>query len=243
MLLVIDNLLSIFAPHICKECGYEGKTLCSRCIFNIVNNVKPACLMCGLPSEGSNLCGACRKRRHRFNNLISVGPRCGALKQLVGDYKYNSEVASCRSIARLLAERINRLDLDLRDYVIIPIPTIDQHIRERGFDHMLYVARQLVKYTELKMNNKLLARSDNMSQHNQSGKTRRTMIKKSIVASRKLQSNPNLMPRKVIILDDIWTTGSTLSTAAEICQKYGAKEIIGLTVAYQPKKPASASHK
>lgn len=199
--------------------------------------------MCSLPSEGSNLCGVCRKKRHRFNNLISVGPRCGALKQLVGDYKYNSEVASCRSIARLLAERINRLDLDLRDYVIIPIPTIDQHIRERGFDHMLYVARQLVKYTELKMNNKLLARSNNMSQHNQSGKTRRTMIKKSIVASRKLQSNPNLMPRKVIILDDIWTTGSTLSTAAEICQKYGAKETIGLTVAYQPKKPASASPK
>lgn len=243
MLLVIDNLLSTIAPHICKECGYEGETLCNRCIFNKVNNVKPICLMCGLPTKETDLCNECRKKQYCFNDLITVGPRRGALKRLVGDYKYNSEVASCCSIARILAERINRLDLDLSNYVIIPIPTIDQHIRERGFDHMLYVTRQLVKYTELKMNNKLLARSDNMSQHNQSGKTRRTMIKKSIVASRKLQSNPNLMPRKVIILDDIWTTGSTLSAAAEICRKYGAKEIIGLTVVYQPKKPASAGHK
>ena len=240
MLLVIDNLLSALAPHICKECCSEGGTLCNRCIFNMVNNVKPICLMCGLPTKETNLCNECRKKQYCFNDLIAVGPRRGALKRLVGDYKYNSEVASCRSIARLLAERINRLDLDSSNYVIIPIPTIDQHIRERGFDHMLYVARQLVKYTELKMNNKLLARSDNMSQHNQSGKTRQTLIKKSIIASRKLQSNPNLMPRKVVILDDIWTTGSTLFTAAEICQKYGAKETIGLTVAYQPKKPASA---
>ena len=243
MLLVIDNLLSTIAPHICKRCGVEGKTLCNRCIFNIINNVSPVCLICHHPTSGTNLCAACKKTQSCFDELVAVGLRRGALKRLVGDYKYNSEVASCRSIARLLAERINRLDLDSSNYVIVPIPTIGQHIRERGFDHMLYVTRQLVKYTELKMNNKLLARSDNMSQHNQSGKTRHTLIKKSIIASRKLQSNPNLMPRKVVILDDIWTTGSTLSTAAEICQKYGAKETIGLTVAYQPKKPASASPK
>lgn len=243
MLLVIDNLLSTIAPHICKRCGVEGKTLCNRCIFNIINNVSPVCLICHRPTSGTNLCAVCKKTQSCFDELVAVGLRRGALKRLVGDYKYNSEVASRYPIAELLAERIYANKLELGDYVVIPIPTISQHIRERGFDHMLYVARQLVKYTELKMNNKLLARSDNMSQHNQSGKTRRTMIKKSIVASRKLQSNPNLMPRKVIILDDIWTTGSTLSTAAEICQKYGAKEIIGLTVAYQPKKPASASHK
>ena len=243
MLLVIDNLLSTIAPHICKRCGVEGKTLCNRCIFNIINNVSPVCLICHHPTSGTNLCAACKKTQSCFDELVAVGLRRSALKRLVGDYKYNSEVASCYPIAELLAERIYANKLELGDYVVIPIPTISQHIRERGFDHTLLVARQLARRTGLKMNNKLLERADNLSQHNQSSKTRKTLIKKSLIASRSLSDNPALMPKKIIILDDIWTTGSTLSTAAEICQKYGAKEIIGLTVAYQPKKPASASHK
>ena len=243
MLLVIDNLLSTIAPHICKRCGVEGKTLCNRCIFNIINNVSPVCLICHRPTSGTNLCAACKKTQSCFDELVAVGLRRGALKRLVGDYKYNSEVASCYPIAELLAERIYANKLELGDYVVIPIPTISQHIRERGFDHMLLVARQLAKEAGLEMNKKLLERTDNMSQHSQSNKTRQTLIKKSLVASQKLINNQVLMPKRVIILDDIWTTGSTLSTAAGICREYGAKKVIGLTVSYQPKKLASASRK
>ena len=159
---------------------------------------------------------------------------------LVGDYKYNSEIASSKPIAKLLSSRINDLDLDGE---IVPIPTIPAHIRQRGFDHIVMMARQLSRETGLAVNNKMLIRVDNSSQHTLSGSERKTHIKKSLKLSEKYQhvvgsdnhENQLPVPHTAIILDDIWTTGATMETAAKLLRSIGVQKIIGLVVLYQPK--------
>ena len=160
----------------------------------------------------------------------------------MGDYKYNSELASCRPIAELLAAKI--AGLNQHDEIeIVPIPTIPAHVRQRGFDHTCMVAKQLAKLSNLRENNKILARADNSSQHTLSGKERRTHITKSLLLSEKyrrvIESNGKMasppIPHTALVLDDIWTTGATMETAAKLLRSIGVQKIIGLVVLYQPK--------
>ena len=240
MLLLMDGLLSVLSPHICKGCGSVGATYCRRCIFDTIKRIDPICLYCRRPAGRSNLCRICCKKHHLFDDLIAIGPRRGSLMTLVGDYKYNSEIASSKPIAKLLSSRINDLDLDGE---IVPIPTIPAHIRQRGFDHIVMMARQLSRETGLAVNNKMLIRVDNSSQHTLSGSERKTHIKKSLKLSEKYQhvvgsdnhENQLPVPHTAIILDDIWTTGATMETAAKLLRSIGVQKIIGLVVLYQPK--------
>ena len=134
MSLLIDDIIGLLSPHICKECGSIGATYCRRCIFNTIKRNDHICLYCRQPAEHNNVCDSCCKKYHLFDDVIAIGPRKGSLKSLVGDYKYNSELASCRPIAELLAAKI--AGLNQHDEIeIVPIPTISAHVRQRGFDH------------------------------------------------------------------------------------------------------------
>lgn len=232
MLLLIDSLVGLLAPHICKECGRVGSTYCSCCVFNTTKRNYPICLFCGQSCKSNNLCPACRHRHPEFSQLYCIGERRGSLRHLVGDYKYNSEMASCHPLAQLLANRLSFATLS--DAVIVPIPTISAHIRQRGFDHMLLLAQQLGKLVDCRVDSRLLYRTNNVSQHQLSLADRRKLIKSSL-AVRRPQSTA--APSTVLLLDDIWTTGSTMMAAADLLRSIGIERIIGCVVVQQPKSP------
>lgn len=225
-----DCLLSLLSPHICKGCNALGSTLCKCCIINMLRQKYPICLICKRLCKNNNLCVTCQgKSSQPFNDIIAVGPRHGALKRLIGDYKYNSEIASAGVIADLLYGRLAQYSSNGSNFTLVPIPTIDKHIRERGFDHMLEVARCLSRLQNLPLNNKILGRTNNLSQHSLSRDDRRILIGRSII----LEQTSNL-PNNIVLLDDIWTTGSTLLTTAEKLKKADVRRIVGLVVAFQP---------
>ncbi|MDO4271392.1 MAG: phosphoribosyltransferase family protein [Candidatus Saccharibacteria bacterium] len=171
------------------------------------------------------MCAICQKKHNLFTSLYCVGERCGSLKRLVGDYKYHSEIASYRPLAQLLADKV----CPANDVVIVSIPTISAHIRERGFDHMLLVARELARLTGSSVNNKLLYRTDNLSQHTLKLVDRKKLIQKSLA----IKTNCPI-PDKVLLVDDIWTTGSTMMTAAKLLKMAGVSKIYGAVIARQP---------
>ena len=265
MLGLADQCLELLSPHICKGCGAVGSTFCSRCILYTTKHNYPICVSCDKPCKSNNLCAACREKNKLFDQVVCVGERSGALAHLIGDYKYNSEVASCRPIAKLVYIRLRQagiiaphklLDDEVEaaikttalsamandngvpanlaransDAQIVAIPTIAKHIRQRGFDHMLLVARELSKLSGLPVNTKLLTRADNVSQHTLSAVDRRKLIKRSLVLRRKIA----VVPSTVILIDDIWTTGSTLSTAAALLRQIGVQKIIAVAILKQP---------
>ena len=170
---------------------------------------------------------------------MAVAERSGVLKRLVGDYKYNSEVENCRPLADILSNRLQNVSIP-PTAVIIPVPTITSHVRSRGFDHTLYLARQLSRRINHPVNNKILIRTDNMAQHMQNASNRRKLIQKSLAISPRLATGSLLpapaIPDYVILLDDIWTTGSTMETAAKLLKGIGVKSVLGLVVLYQPKR-------
>lgn len=233
MLMAFDYIIGLLSPHICKNCGAVGSTYCERCILDTVKHNNPICLVCGRPCKSNNLCSLCQQTEP-FNGLITLSPRLGAMKRLVGDYKYNSEAESAKVLARMLAMKLRQTDIASQKLVVVPIPTVPAHVRARGFDHMLLMTKELSRMLRVKMNNKILDRSDNLAQHSLSMANRRKLIKKSLILNNRC---PALSDDAVyLVLDDIWTTGSTMRTAAELLHKAGARHVVGATITYQPTK-------
>ncbi|MDR2524312.1 MAG: hypothetical protein LBC95_02090 [Candidatus Nomurabacteria bacterium] len=183
------------------------------------------CLVCGEVTK-RGLCRNCRLGVP-FERAFVVGERRGALKRLVGDFKYNSERGNALVIARLLDAVLPVLPTGI---VIVPIPTIAPHIRRRGFGHTELVAHHLAKSRHIPCDNRLLLRADNSVQHGLKARERQRQARTTF------RLNPRrAVPPEILLLDDIYTTGATMIAAAKLLKKHGAKTINVAIVARQVK--------
>jgi ComF family protein len=149
--------------------------------------------------------------------VFVVGERTRTLRKLVGNYKYFSRRESAVATAQLLNDVLPEISPEL---TIVPLPTIPKHIRERGFDHMKLVARKLSHRRGLKCDLNLLCRTDNVSQHTANLQQRQKQ------AAQAFSVNPHRpMPKLILLVDDIYTTGATTMAAAKLLKKHGAREV------------------
>ena len=115
----------------------------------------------------------------------------------------------------------NELFNQNRDRIIlVPVPTLSAHIRERGFDHTQILAKQLSKILKIE-SSEIIAKVSKTTQRGANFKTRQIQAKKSY----QFISEKLLKDKIYVILDDIRTTGATLNSIAEILLKNGADEI------------------
>ena len=220
---MIDELMQVFAPHICEGCGRVGKPLCARCINYIIDQKWTLCVNCNQQmtttelAKSGNLCRDCCKKLP-FKKVFVVGERSGLLQSLVGNYKYFSRRESAKPIAKLVFSSLpSELPPDL---TVVPLPTIPKHIRQRGFDHMKLVARELARLTELPKSTSLLKRVNNLSQHGANLKQRKLQAEQAFRTNLSTK-----MPERVLLIDDIYTTGNTTKAAAKMLKSIGVKEI------------------
>lgn len=137
-----------------------------------------------------------------------MGERDGVLKGLISAYKFHS----ARAAADVLAEML-RIIID-QDYTVVPLPTIRRHIRERGFDHIGLIARRLGMPVE-----KVLQRKNNSVQVGASQEERE---RQAAEAYEVVGVDPN---KRYLLLDDVWTTGSSMKAACEVMRGVGIKNL------------------
>jgi len=232
---VIDKILSVIAPHICKSCGEQGTALCKRCIFNVLQNKYTKCVVCsrevsaGAFAKHGNLCRVCA-RTSLFAKVFVVGSREKVLQHLVDDYKFNSERGTAEPLAELLAKTMPATTPS--DLIVVPITTVAKNVRSRGFDHMKLIAKKLAHIQHLRLMPDLLLRTNNLTQHFLANPSeRRANAEKSFAISPRVK-----IPAKILLVDDIFTTGATVNTAAKLLYAGGAKEIWLAVIVRQPQK-------
>lgn len=219
---MIDTLLSQVAPHLCCSCGRIGSLLCDNCKYNIIDEATDDCMVCGRSADERGICKDCRVP---YDKAWYVGERSGALKGLIDAYKFEYARAAHLSLAELLSDRVDQLPSNT---IVVPVPTVTSHIRERGYDHTLLIARCFAKKRKLSME-RVLQRATSTRQR---GASREDRITQAKMAFRVKQKIDPYVPH--LIIDDIITTGSIVYFAAEALRKAGARNVWVAVIARQP---------
>ena len=219
---VVKIIFDALLPYYCRGCGRTGSLLCEECRgeIKIIGEVK-----------GKNL-GDLKK-------LYVGGYRTGALEMLVKDYKFKS----MKKISGVLVEILDEAMPKGLEAVIVPLPTIKKHIRERGFDHARKLAEDFAKRRGLEVC-PVLKRVNKTVQVGADEETREKQAEEAygidfIMAQKlfgedekagRLEAN-RLDPRKTyLLIDDVWTTGASMRAAAKKLREAGVEKIYGIVV-------------
>ena len=198
---ILSKMLDLFAPNFCMCCGKIGNVLCDDCFdkrFPVIT--KQEC----------------------DNRLWCTGERLGLLKRMINEYKYNCK----RDLAIVFAKAMdNVLPRNLIDVSIVPLPTIDRHIRVRGFDHCLLLARKLAELRGYEVE-RLLTRKNDYVQVGASKNDREKQARSAYEINGMVNTN-----RNYLLLDDVYTSGSSMKNAERILRENGAQNIYKIVLA------------
>lgn len=206
-----EALLDLIMPHYCYSCGVIGSILCEHCKNDIIDERQNHCLKCGLLINDS-----CKLCRLPYQKSWTVNYRTPHLASILSHYKYDSVRSLAVPLANILASSTPAFP---KNTVIVPIPTIRKHIRQRGFDHSKLLATRFAKLKDCKCRS-LLIRKTSTRQVGANKTERIKQAKSAFSCTEKLDPKANY-----VLLDDICTTGSTLKYAAKELKLHGAKHI------------------
>lgn len=214
---LIDPLLATIAPHTCLACRREGALLCADCA-TLLPDIEPACYRCGRVGSWE-VCDQCREHV-ALRHVQAMTPYESFAEALLQSYKFERGYSAHRQIAQVLAGASLPSDA-----LLVPVPTITNHVRWRGYDHAQLIARRLSKLTRLPTA-RLLERTNQLSQTGKKRAERLGQLGGAIV----LRSAP---PKnaKIVLIDDVMTTGATLEQCALVLHAAGASDISGVVFA------------
>ena len=210
-------------PWTCKLCGETDNVdlgVCKDCI-SILPWCRRACYQCGLPIHTSSnerlLCGQCLKKPPMFDHLHAALWYQPPISQLITDYKYFQRWENARCLIGLFAMTIPVMPADAR---LVPMPSHARRIRERGFNAVYECLRFLNKQISVKYDQTLLKRANYTE--TQTGKTkpqRRKNVKNAFRVTRPIDNE------KIILFDEVVTTGATVDEASKQLKKAGASNV------------------
>ena len=199
------GLLDLLAPHSCRGCGHINSILCNRCKNNIILDHLEHPPKLKLPKS--------------FPPTFIVSDRAGLVNVLIHDFKYNSARALAMSFAEILHQILPPLPSST---IIVPLPTVQQHIHARGLDHTYLITKKLARLGGCRME-RLLIRNNNTVQVGSDRKTRLTQAKSAYLVNPDIKINPTAT---YLLFDDVWTTGASMKAAVKKLRQAGAKNIV-----------------
>lgn len=219
---IFNYLGNLVAPHYCTCCGKIGSLICVDCKYNIVCEIDPICIACRQPTTRNSLCSKCQKY---YSQAWTLGSKAEDLERIIYRYKFERIRGLGAEIADLLSQRIGILP---QNVIVVPVPTIRSHIRQRGYDHALLIAQEVARRNNVEYQSVLGRRTSNK----QRGASRAKRIAQAKQAFCLVE--PVDQSKIYLIIDDVTTTGATLDYAAKTLVDAGASSVWVAVAMYQP---------
>ena len=221
---LLERLFAVAAPDECLNCGREGAWLCADCV-KLLPAKQSSCWNCNALTVGGRTCAKCRRTSALQGVKVAVRYE-GLAELLIKSYKYQAR----RGVAGDLSRLIKPLALELNPDLIVPVPPATLRLRQRGFDHTWRLASRLGTATNLPVAAALAC----LDATRQVGHGRRDRLAQA--TGRFAATRPDLVKgQRVVILDDVITTGATMAACAAVLRQAGAREVWGLALPFGAK--------
>jgi len=235
----VEGFLDLLFTPRCQVCRRFVKALiCPDCAAQIVPLMPPLCRVCGEPldplAKGGDLCADCRPDKRPFDLARGFAPYQGALREAIHRLKYQGIRALARPLAEMASACFDGAGGDPPNLVaadidfICPVPLHPDRQRLRGFNQSELIARRLGERLRLEVNAAALRRAKATApQVDLSGNERLRNVRGAFV----VEDKAAVAGKSVLVLDDVRTTGSTVSECAKVLRRAGAARVFALTVA------------
>ncbi len=258
ILRVAESLFSVLFPSDCRICGepllnISRLPVCPECVSGIRPVRGKVCSICGervlssyadRDDDGLRRCPVCRRIDRPFNRAVSYGSYDSGLRELIHLLKYNGVRPAAKVLGRMLADAImalqpdierSRLERNMFDQLailVVPVPLFKAKRRQRGFNQAERIARAALKcHPEpecFQLVPDLLQRTrDTHSQIGLTSHQRRKNLRGAFAVARAAE----VTGRDVLLVDDIYTTGTTSAECARVLRRAGARKVWVATVA------------
>jgi ComF family protein len=231
---VFEALKDLLFPPACLGCERRldhsrPPLFCADCQAELAFVRSPLCPCCGTPyvAGGDHLCPACLDNRYAFDAARSLLFYQPPVDRIIRALKFGGQLTALATLGALAGQADWLRDQDEPD-LLLPVPLHPDRLRERGFNQALALARGCFPQWRKKISTDVLLRVRSTTPQSQlSGKERRANLGKAFA----LSGRESVAGKRVLLVDDVFTTGSTVHECGAVLRAAGAARIEVFTVA------------
>ncbi|MBE5939375.1 MAG: ComF family protein [Lachnospiraceae bacterium] len=225
-----NQVEGLLYPSACIVCGEEtkGELVCTYCTDKVLLIKEPKCMKCGkhIDDEYKEYCPDCLTASHLYRKGIGAFEYNEYLKETLYDLKYHGTKYVGRLMGKEIAKKYRHDILEWEADCIVPVPLHHKKERKRGYNQATIIAEAIGNELHIPVRDDILLRSVNTVPQKELSKEERIknlenafIIRENVV---KLE--------KIIIVDDIYTTGATIDRCAKVLLESGCKEVYYIAV-------------
>jgi ComF family protein len=245
-----EGLFAVLFPSDCRICGnplvkISRLPVCQECLRTMQPMNGSRCAICGErvlspyavttnDEESGIRCGVCQRIEQPFGRALAYGSYDGALRDLIHLLKYESVRPAANVLGRMLAEVIAELEPGFGpdSILVIPVPLYRSKLRRREFNHAELIVQAALKFHRVAGRlglkpNLLVRKRDTVSQTGLTRHQRRENVRGAFAVT----DVAAVKAREVLVVDDVFTTGATVSECARVLHRAGASKVWVATVA------------
>ena len=217
---IVEELLDLLYPKTCIICGKENKDiLCDTCFEKrFFNKVENECRI-----ENYN------NKNKSFNEHLYLFKYEKEIRSIILDYKFNDK-AYLRDFFVKIILKNEKICRKIKKYdIMIPVPIHKKRKSQRGYDQSELIAKKLVKsFDNLELITNCLVKQKHTIKQSALSKNER---KQNVIGVYKLKNKEKISNKRIILFDDIFTTGSTTNECAKILKENGVSKVLVFTIA------------
>lgn len=232
---VLKEAVNALLPPACPMCGRPAPfaggmrtDICGDCMQKVNYVSEPVCLKCGKPvqDDETEYCSDCSRREHVYDQACAVYEYSKNVKDSIYRFKYYNKQEYAGIYAKQMADRCGGMIRMWHPDVIIPVPIHISRFRERGFNQAGLIAQSLGKVMGIPVDEQSLVR------------TIKTVPMKELSNKERIKNLQNAFQvrgkvvryKKVLIVDDIYTTGATFDACAAVLKEAGVLQVYGVSL-------------
>jgi ComF family protein len=202
-----------------------GWRWCQECQKRTPRIHDPICEKCGIPTTGQSLCEKCQKDPPAYRMMRSWAVFDSPVQNGLHSMKYKRNIGLGEALALQMVEFVNSLHWDID--LLIPVPLGRKRMQERGYNQVALVAQPLAYRTGIHYAPRAVWKArDTRSQVGLNVSQRQQNVMNAYQADAK-----SVARKSVLLMDDVSTTGSTITSCTEALLSAGAREVYGITIA------------